>query len=43
MSKCVIAPRVVVPLLACFIAAPLTYLNAQARQSNVNPGGSVIQ
>jgi serine protease len=31
-----------VPLLGCFIATPLAYLNAQGRSSNVNPGGSVI-
>jgi hypothetical protein len=42
MSKSLFAPRVVVPILGCFIATPLAYLNAQGRSSNVNPGGSVI-
>ena len=42
MSKSLFAPRVVVPLLGCFIATPLAYLNAQGPQLTINPGGSVI-
>jgi hypothetical protein len=42
MSKSMFATRVVAPLLGCFIATPPVYLNAQAPQLNVSPGGSVI-
>ena len=35
-------PRIAVPLLGCFVAASLAAAHAQARNPQVNPGGSVI-
>ncbi len=38
----VFVPRIVVPLLGCFAACSLVVAHGQARNSQVNPGGSVI-
>ncbi|HEX5235437.1 MAG TPA: hypothetical protein VFW25_08915 [Silvibacterium sp.] len=39
MSKCSLAPRIVVPLLGCFIASALPLLSAQATQQSINNNG----
>jgi len=38
----VFVPRIVVPLLGCFAACSIVVVHAQARNPQVNPGGSVI-